>query len=191
MKIKSILVAALIMLPVIARAQLPTNAAPTLPTTVSVGINDIIGWATSFNTNYDGVFTNNHGLLWVSLVSIQGQGSTLANEIGLAYEPLNSHIISLEAVMRNGGVAGTIISQGAGVSLNFNIHDLRISAYAEGVYQLQDRFDSLGVKESKLGGEIGIRAFKALGLNTYMCLGIGSQFPTTHQVYMAGVGIRF
>lgn len=169
---------------------LTTNTAPAPPGSAMGFLSDVGNWLSSFNHELSGVFTNDHALLWVGVDSIQGGSQTLVNEIGLAFEPLPSRVLSVEALTRNGGTAGVIVSGQVGLSVNWNIHDVRISLYGDAGYYLEDQFTGL-VKDDPLFGEVGIRAFKAIGQYTFMTLGMGFQFPVAHTVFMGGIGIRF
>jgi hypothetical protein len=176
-----------------------TNA---IPTGENSFFQTALGYFTSFNTNLDGTFGAHRGMVFTGVDSIQGASQTLANTIGVSYEvwkpssapATNSQPapafssstggfgLALESVTRNGGVTGTIISQGAGIALDFDVHDVRVNGYVDGVYQFQG---------DKLGGEIGLRIFKALGANTFAGVGIGEQFPGNHQIFSAFVGFVF
>jgi hypothetical protein len=179
----------------IAEAQLSTNT-PATPTSQSSFFNQAFNWFTAADPALDGIFTNGSALLWAGVDSVQGGNATLVNEIGISYGVIKPQRLSLEAVTRNGGMTGTVMSQQLGVSLNFNLRDMRIAVYADGGYYLADSEITPGPSgkistSDRMYGEIGIRAFKALGQNTYAYVSLGAQFPTSRQVYGAGVGIRF
>ncbi len=157
-----------------------------------------IGYFSSFNTNLDATFGSSRGAVWTGVDSIQGGGATLANTIGISYDiwkpsaPTNTasgagpgHLgLSLESTTRNGGVTGTIISSGAGLGLSFVVHDVKLTAYAEGVYNFAE-------SKNQFGGEIGLRVFKALTDHTFAGVGIAEQFPGNRQIFSAFVGFVF
>ena len=187
---KTLALIAAIALPLFTHAQ--TNQ---VPSSASNAFQTIFDWFTAVNPELDGVFTNTSAMLWSGIDSVQGANSTLQNEIGLSYQFGKSFPISLEAVTRNGGVAGVVISQGIGLDLSWNIRDMRFSAYADGVYYLADNEVPGNVPnpkfKDKIAGEVGLRVFKAMGKFTYGYVLIGAQFPTSRQVLGAGIGIRF
>lgn len=147
-------------------------------------------WISSFNTNYDVAIAASKVRLWTGVDSVQGGNATLVNEIGVSYDAITKNkLLSIEAVERNGGVAGTLISIQGGLSVNILIHDFELSLYVDGGKYMDGVLNDKG-KKNEMFGEVGIRALKSLGPNTYTGVGLGTQFPTSHQLYMAYVGIR-
>jgi len=164
--------------------------AQTNNTGVTGFVTQVTQWIASFNTNYDVAIAACKMRLWTGVDSVQGGNESLVNEIGVSYDALTKNkVLSLEAVERNGGVAGTLISVQGGASLNFLVHDFMLSLYCDGGKYMDNIVSDKG-KKNEMFGEIGIRGFKALGPNTYTGVGLGTQFPTSRQLYMAYVGIR-
>ena len=83
----------------------------------------------------------------------------------------NSTTISLESVTKNAGIAGTILSQQAGVGLNYILTDTKITAYADPGYSFLNK---------EFTTEIGLRAKKALTANTYAGLGLSLDVSAHH-----------
>ena len=83
----------------------------------------------------------------------------------------NSTTISLESVTKNAGIAGTILSQQAGVGLNYILTDTKITAYADPGYSFLNK---------EFTTEIGLRAKKALTPNTYAGLGLSLDVSAHH-----------
>ncbi len=168
-----------------------TNTTPAPPSTPTSFLADVGTWLSHWDPALEGVFENDNGLLWVSVDSVTGGSQTLVNEIGLAVElSKKSHLVSLEALTRNGGTAGVVVSGQGGVSVNWNPHDMRLSLYLDGGWYFEDQFTDK-VKDDALFGECGLRAFKGLGANTFVTLGMGFQFPHDRRVFSGGAGIRF
>lgn len=147
-----------------------------------------IGYFSSFNTNLDTTFATSRGEVATGVDSTQG-GVSLANSFRVSYNvysPFNSPVkLSLESNTRNSGIAGTIVSQQAGLGVNFVVHDAKLTLYADGGY------DFNGVKNDKYFGEIGMRAEKALTEHTFAGVGIGAQIPANRQVFQAFAGFTF
>lgn len=172
-------------------AQLTQPTTNQIPANEASFFNDVLNYFSSFNTNLDSTFGTHRGTFFTGVDAIQGGNNNLANTIGIQYEVWKaspstntaSQIgIELEAVTRNSGLAGTILSQGGGVGLDFDIHDVRVNGYVDGVYQFQT---------DKIGAEFGVRIFKAIGANTFMGVGIAEQIPGNHQIFSAFVGFVF
>ncbi len=147
---------------------------------------------TSFNTNYDATFGAERVTLWTGVDSIQGGATPLANQLGFAYDVysstgangLKTTAVQLENVLRNSGVAGTVVSEQAGLGLSIIVHDVKLTAYADFGYDLQATKD-------KLYGEVGLRAFKALTEHTFAGVGIAAQVPANRQVLSVFAGFTF
>ena len=113
---------------------------------------------------------------------MQGGTSPLMNSIGLSYDVWK--MVSVEGVFRNSGVAGTVVDGQGGLGLSFKVHDVRLTAYADGGYGFEDDQD-------KIYAELGVRVLKALTTHTFAGVGIGVQLPGDRQVLSAFVGFTF
>ena len=188
---KSILFALIAALSLGLAAQAQTNA-PAEPATNAVPtegsfLNSAFSYFTSFNTNLDSTFGSHRGSLFTGVDSIQGAGVNMANSIGLSYDlyaGTNNLRLSVESVTRNSGVAGTLLSEQAGLGVSFIVHDARLTVYADGGYWIYDEPD-------RYYAEIGLRAQKALTEHTYAWVAAAAQLPGNRQVFSAGVGITF
>ena len=146
------------------------------------------GYFTSFYTNLDSTFgATARGSIWTSVDSIQGAQVPLANSLGVSYDAYKS--LSVESVIRNSGVAGTIVSAQGGLGLNVIVHDTKLTLYADGGYGLNG--SSPDGPSSRPYAEFGVRAQKALTAHTFAGLGIGAQLPGNRQVFSALVGFTF
>lgn len=148
------------------------------------------GTVSQYFTTFNPSLTNTFAAkttLWTGVDSQQGSGSSLMNEIGVSYNAYGP--LSIESVTRDGGVAGTLISQQIGLGLNFKIIDTRLTVYADAGYKLDSPANSKF--QDDLYGEIGIRVAKALTDHTFAWVGIGAQFPTKAQIFEGGVGFTF
>jgi len=146
----------------------------------------VSGYFTTFNPNLTNTFAAKT-TLWTGVDSVQGGGSTLVNEIGASYNAYGP--LSVESVTRDGGVAGTLVSQQIGLGLNFTVIDTRLTLYGDAGYKLDG--PSTSKFQDNLYGEIGIRVAKALTEHTFAWVGIGAQFPTKAQVFQGGIGFTF
>jgi len=160
-----------------------TDGAPATPTSSTSFFNSALGYFTSFNTNLDSTFGLSKGEAWAGVDALQGAQVPLANDIGVSYK-IYKHV-GAEAVMRNGGVTGTIISQAVGLNLNFVVHDAELTLYADGVYNIAEPV------VDRMVCEIGVRVKKALTEHTFAGVGIGAQFPGNRQVFQAFAGFTF
>jgi len=163
------------------------DAPPPPPPPISTGsfFNTTIGWMSSFNTNN---LWDSRGSFAAGVDSIQGAGNNLANSLRLSYEawqPSPTASLAVESVTRNGGVAGAVISQQAGLGFNFKVFDTRLTAYADGGY------DFATPNRDHLYAEVGLRAAKKMTKYTFIEIGIAQQLPRNAQVYSAGVGFTF
>lgn len=139
-----------------ARAQIDTNTPPIPSFFSSVG-----SYFTSFNTNLTTFQTDKMNL---SAGMDYQNGLNISANLLLEYNAIGK--ISLESETRNASIAGTIVSQQAGLGLNFVLHDVKLTLYADGGYDFRDQ---------KPFAEIGSRLKKALTEHTYMGLGIGAR----------------
>jgi hypothetical protein len=153
------------------------------------------GYFTSFNTNYDATFGAERATIWTGVDSIQGGAVPLANSLGISYDLYSAGVntktlfkgtaVSVENVIRNSGVAGTIVSDQLGFGLSFVVHDVKLTAYADVGYDLQQR------GRDKIFGEIGLRVMKALSEHTFAGIGQGAQLPANRQVFSVIAGFTF
>lgn len=164
-----------------------TTASAQVATNTPTGsfFTSVQSYFTSFNTNLDGTFEASKGTVWTSADSLQGGAVPLANSIGLSYKVYK--LISAESVTRNSGIAGTLVSEQAGLGLNFAVHDTRLTAYLDGGYA----FGEPGGTTEKLYAEVGLRVTKALTEHTFAGVGVGAQLPANRQVFSAIVGFTF
>ncbi len=193
MKIKTLFLAFALTSLVSVQAQ-TTNVPPT-------GISDlgqtILGYFTSFNTNLDSTFGGTRADIWVGVSSIQNAPQNVQNDIGVSYDiwrptpGTNVAVqcaVSLENVLRNSGVVGTLQSENFGVGFSFIIHDTKLTIYGDCAYDLWNTTAPTG---DRFYGEVGLRAKKALGSHFYSGVGLGAQFPKNAQVFSAFGGVTF
>ena len=148
--------------------------------------NTVGQYFTSFNTNLAGTFQAKT-TLWTGVDSVQGGNSSLVNEIGLSYAIYGP--LSLESITRDGGVAGTLVSQQVGFGANFVLIDTRLTAYADAGYRL-DSPSTVKFRDN-LYGEVGLRIAKALTEHTFAWVGLGVKVPQKEEVFEGGVGFTF
>lgn len=118
---------------------------------------------TSFNTNLT-TFSSEKLEVWAG--ADYQQNYNVSSSLGLEYKPFNN-IIKLESVTRNAGIAGTILSQQAGVGVAMSLHDVEFGAYVDGGYQFDKKAPFIA-----LSAEVK----KALTENTYAGLRLESDF---------------
>lgn len=186
---KKLLISALIAmaLPVLAQTNTPPNAV-TLP-------EQVLGYFSSFNPLFETTFRDNRFDLWTGASSLQNGVVPLVNDIGLAYDvwrptpATNSTAffgVGPSVDIRNGGVAGTLVSFQGGVQGSLILHDVKVSVYLDGGRTLDQPF-----QKSEWYGEVGLRVRKAWGLHFYGGVGIGAQFPKNGQVFSVLTGATF
>lgn len=191
--LKHLVLATLLGLGAVASAQ-TTNQPPSGLTDFG---NTVFGYFTSFNTNLDTTFRDNRFELWLGVDSVQGSTAPLQNSIGISYDvwrptPATNATtftaIGIEDQIRNTGVAGTVETDQLGLNFSVVVHDVKLSGYLDGGYDLTQN----GVRFSnRLFGEVGLRARKAIGPHFYMGVGVGAQFPRNSQVLSAFTGATF
>jgi hypothetical protein len=174
-----------------ATAQLSTNTPP-VPTSPDNFFNSALDYFTAFNTNNLACFNSNSVSFWAGVDSVIGGGAgtdPMANELGASINLYKG--FSLEAVERNSGVSGTIVSLAGGADYGYVIVDTRVAAYADMGYE----FD-----QDKILGEVGLRIAKALTTHTFAQIGYGLQFKSgplaagadkVGQILSAAVGFTF
>lgn len=179
---------ALLALPAVAQTNSP-------PTGIADLGNTVMGYFTAFNTSLDSTFGASTFDLWTGVASVQNGDSPIENELGLSYDVWRSSAtntvatrISLEDAIRDSGLAGSLISDQAGLGFSIVVHDVKLTAYLDGGYNF---FRTASKFEDRLFGEVGIRAKKALGSHFYSGIGLGAQFPRNSRVFEAFVGATF
>ena len=196
MKLKLILTAALALAclaPAIAQTNVSTNApVNTSPTTASTTNSvpqnafDVLAtaetWATSFNTNLT-TFTASKLDLWTGM-NYQ-HGLNVSAEIGGQYNLWGP--VSVEAIARNVGVGGDLMSGQGGIGVHVIHYDLKVTGYVDGGF---NAVDGAGYVEA------GVRFQKAISQSTFLLLGVGvdGEFHKTagiNTVITVGVGASF
>lgn len=146
------------------RAQTTTNVPPE-----STFFNSVLNYFSAFDTNST-TFATDTVDLWAGADTVNNQN--LAASLGLELLPFRASTnsvaqnLSLESVTRNATVAGTIVSEQAGIGYNYSFHDTRLTGYVDAGY----RFDTAQTYVAP-----GIRVKKALSANTYA--GVGLELP--------------
>jgi len=140
---------------------------------------------TSFNTNLDSTFGVDKGSAWAGVASVQNAGVPLQNEIGISYA-LYKQNLAAEVILRDSGVAGTIVSVGGGFSYSKIIHDTRLTAFVDGGY-----YTTPDTGKDKAFGEVGVRVSKALTTHTFAGISAALQFPHNRRVFEAFTGFTF
>jgi hypothetical protein len=194
---KRLLLTTLALLGLIASSALAQTNLPPTPTGLTDLGNTILGYFISFNTNLDSTFGSSSFDLWAGVSSVQNGDAPIVNDLGLSYDiwrpvpATNSPVktaVSLENVIRDSGLAGSLISDQFGPSFSLIVHDVKITAYIDGGY---DFFRKNTKFKEKLFGEVGLRAKKAIGTHFYFGVGLGQQFPTNVRVLSAFTGATF
>ncbi len=165
-------------------AQTDTNTPP-IPSGTGSFFDTAKNYFTSFNTNNDDTFGLAKGEVAVGIDSIQGGGATLANSVRVSYNAYKS--VGVDAVVLDGGVAGTIIGYQVGPALNFVIHDAKLSLYGHAGY----RQEKIANDPQQLYGEIGVRVSKALTAHTFAGVGVGVRLPNQERIFSAFTGFTF
>lgn len=167
---------------------------PAPPTGITDLGNTIIGYFVSFNTNFDSTFRDSSFDLWTGVSSVQNGDAPIVNDLGLSYDvwrpapSTNSPVstaLSLENVIRDSGVAGSLISDQFGLGVSIKVHDVKLTGYLDGGY---DFFEEGARTRDRIYGEVGLRAKKAISSHFYLGVGIGAQFPRNSRVFSAFTG---
>lgn len=164
------------------QAQVSTNAPPA---NAGSFFSTVTGYFTAFNPDLTNTFSGK-GTVFTSVDSIQGGAVPLANSLGLSYRLFGP--VEAENVLRTSGIAGTVLSDQAGLNLGFQIIDTKLSLYADAGYDIASKTSST---KDQVYGEFGLRVFKALTSHTFGGVGIGVQVPNNAQVFSAYVGFTF
>lgn len=191
MKIKSLLTAAAITLFTI----------PAFGQSVVTNFTDfthgLLSYFASFNTNLDNTFGASRVDVWVGASSIQGAAQPLVNDIGVSYDiwrptpaagSAMKSALSLENVIRNSGVAGTLTTENLGLSFSLIFHDVKFGVYAEAGYLFEQGGGNIA---DRFYGEAGFRVKKALSSHFFLGSGLGAQFPRNGQVFSVFSGFSF
>lgn len=168
----------------VAAAALATGGLPTAATAQTNGtaapeqtfFNSVAQYFSAFDTNST-TFSADTFDLWAGADTVNNQN--LAASLGLEILPFRSSSssssfltnLSLESVTRNATVAGTILSEQAGIGYNLTHFDTRLTGYVDAGY----RFDTRQGYVTP-----GLRVKKALTENTYAGVGIELPVYFTH-----------
>lgn len=139
-------------------AQAQTNSIPQSIADVS---GSVTKWVTSFDTNST-TFTGSSLDLWTAANYQKGINTSM--ELGVAYDIWKP--VSVEAVFRNVGVGGDLVSYAGGIGYNIVKYDVKLTGYLDFG---NNQFDS------RLFVELGARIKKSLTAHSYTFLGIGVQ----------------
>lgn len=152
----------------------------------------VLGYFTSFNADLTNVFATGKGYAFAGVDSLQGGSQSLANSLVIDYRVFGG--LALDTMTRNGGVSGTIMSQSLGLAYNLRVKDVNVCAFAHGGYDftiLDTDLDAAGKAKSKLYGEFGVRAMKALTTHTFAGVGLSLIVPDSRQCFTAFAGFTF
>lgn len=177
---KNLITTLLFALSLSAMAQTDTNTPP-VPAGTGSFFATAQSYFTSFNTNSEMGWTQK-GEVAAGIASLQNGPANLANELRFGYNLGKTHL-SAEAVMRDSGIAGTILTTQAGLGLNFSVYDAKLTLYADGGYRLRepDRWFS----------ELGARVSKKMTRYTFAGIGLGVEVPRGSRVFTAFAGFTF
>jgi hypothetical protein len=135
-----------------ASAQSATNNPPSTssPTTPADFFSGLGSYFTSVNTNL--TWTNTPASLWTG-VNYQAGVNTSA-ELGASYDlwkPSPAFALAPEGIVRNAGVAGTVVSGQAGAGISLFHYDLKVTGYLDGGYNspLNSGFVEFGARLEK------------------------------------------
>ena len=151
-------------LPTAATAQTNTPATPE-----QTFFNSVAQYFSAFDTNST-TFATDMVNVWAGADTVNNQN--LAASLGLEILPFRTSTnavvsaLSLESVTRNATVAGTIMSEQAGLGYNVTHFDTRLTGYVDAGYRFDTRQGYVAP---------GLRVKKALTENTYA--GVGLELP--------------
>lgn len=122
-----------------------------------------LNYFTSFNTNLASTFQNRHGSAWAGADYQSGLNadSVIACDYNLW------KIIAVEALVRNGGIAGTLVSAQGGVGVKLTVIDAEFSGWLDGGYSFYRNSGFVAA---------AAEAKKALTQNTFMGARLEEQF---------------
>ena len=143
-----------------------TNALPPIPTGPLDFIQQAGSWISNVNTNE--TWSNTKVDLWTA-ANFQSGLQTSA-EIGLSYDAFGiatNVVIAPEAVFRNAGIAGVIVSYQGGIGFSYEHFDIKATAYGDFGYS---------PSQSTAFAEIGARLKKKMTTSTYAAIGIYYDF---------------
>lgn len=147
----------------------------------------VMDYFTTFDTNST-TFIEERGSVWTGVDSISESDVSLANSLGISYK-LGKTAISAESVLRNSGVAGTLVSEQVGIGLNFVVYDAKLTLYGDAGYDFL--LKDVKRETDRLFGEIGLRAQKAMTKRTYAGASFGVQVPESKQVFSVFAGFTY
>lgn len=168
-------------------------------TTPPTFFNSVSDYFSSFNTNLDSTFATERAEIAIGVDSTQGGSVPLANSLRISYtvyQPSNAvTALSIENVLDNSGVAGTLVSEQLGLGFSFIVHDVKLTGYADGLYDFNPatKTNSKGKtrKDSAFGAEIGLRVQKAMTTHTFSGIGLGVILPRNEQKFQVFTGFTF
>jgi len=175
---KTILSILVILTCILAKGQ-DTNTPP-VPLDTGSFFSTATAYFTSFNTNYNWKV---RGEAAAGIASLQNGPANLANELRFGYNLGKSSNFSLEAVMRDSGIAGTILSGQFGAGVNFAVYDAKLTLYAHSGYHFHE--------SDRWFGELGARVSKKMTRYTFAGVGLGAEIPRGGRIFTAFAGFTF
>ncbi len=153
-----------------------------IPQSIADVSGSVTKWLTSFDTNST-TFSGASLELWTAANYQKGINTSM--ELGVSYDVWKP--VSVEAVFRNIGVGGDLVSYAGGIGYSIVKYDVKITGYLDGGV---NQFDSRSF------AEFGVRFKKSLAAHTYTFLGIGLQKEFgSHAILTptitAGAGVTF
>jgi hypothetical protein len=174
-----------------ALCQLPTGASAqtNLPPTIPSIVNTFTSFVTTQNTN----LSFQDIIVWDGPV-YQSQVN-VANELGLSVDAWHSRtaltatnastlFAAPETRLRQGALAGAFVSEAGGGEFGWQIYDLRVGVFADGLYRNQ----LAGGQHDRLGCEGGVFADKLFGKNSGIGLFLSEQ--TGSAIPLIGVNVN-
>lgn len=137
-----------------------TNSAPLTPQAV---LGNIGTYFTSFNTSL--TWTNTPVSIWTG-ANYQSSVNT-SSELGISYDlwrPSAETAFAPEAVVRNAGIAGTVVSAQGGLGVSLFHYDVKVNGYLDAGYNLPLNTPLI---------EFGVRLEKKMTVSTYAGVGLG------------------
>jgi hypothetical protein len=170
----------------------PAIAVPITPLTVPGLINTFTTFVTTEDTN----LAFQDIIVWDGPV-YQSQ-INIANELGASLDVWHSHpalttadsgtlFAAPEIRLRQGAIAGAFVSENAGGEFGWQIHDLRVGVFADGVYRNQ----LTGSQSQRLGFEGGVFADKMFGKNSGIGLFLSEQTGSAIPLIGLNVNLTF
>ena len=129
-----------------------------------------LGYFSSFNTNLTTFSaTNWHGNVWAG--ADYQSGVNVASSLGVEYGFYKS--LTLESVTRNAAIAGTILSEQAGLGVNFVMFDTQLTVGGG----IGDAFAAVGTQPSGLYGSLFGEVKKAMTQTTFAGMRLETEVP--------------